>query len=92
MKRYEKLAEDLTTQIERGVYRPGERIPSVRQASSQHRLSITTVLRAYVILESRGLIESRPQSGYFVKARTLPSATLVNGVLTIEGGPDAPPY
>ena len=75
MKRYEKLAEDLATQIERGVYRPGERIPSVRQASSQHRLSITTVLRAYVILESRGLIESRPQSGYFVKARTLPSAT-----------------
>ncbi|KVD85728.1 2-aminoadipate aminotransferase [Burkholderia stagnalis] len=69
-KRYDKLADDLQAQIENGVYRPGERIPSVRQASRQHRLSITTVLRAYLVLESRGLIESRPQSGYFVKARS----------------------
>ena len=69
-KRYDKLADDLQAQIENGVYRPGERIPSVRQASRQHRISITTVLRAYLVLESRGLIESRPQSGYFVKART----------------------
>ncbi|KAB0684510.1 winged helix-turn-helix transcriptional regulator, partial [Burkholderia territorii] len=69
MKRYEQLADDLQAQIERGVYRPGERIPSVRQASRQQQLSVTTVLRAYLVLESRGLIESRPQSGYFVRAR-----------------------
>ena len=67
MKRYEQLADDLQAQIERGV--PGERIPSVRQASRQQQLSVTTVLRAYLVLESRGLIESRPQSGYFVRAR-----------------------
>lgn len=70
MKRYEKLADDIQAQIERGVYRPGERILSVRQASKQLRLSITTVLRAYLMLESRGLIDSRPQSGYFVRQRT----------------------
>nr|WP_249171379.1 PLP-dependent aminotransferase family protein [Burkholderia multivorans] len=69
VKRYEQLADDLHAQIERGVYRPGDRIPSVRHASRQHRLSVTTVLRAYLLLESRGLIESRPQSGYFVRAR-----------------------
>ncbi|WP_143188464.1 aminotransferase class I/II-fold pyridoxal phosphate-dependent enzyme, partial [Burkholderia ubonensis] len=74
MKRYDKLADDLEAQIDNGVYRPGERIPSVRQASRQHRLSITTVLRAYLVLESRGLIESRPQSGYFVKARIAQAA------------------
>ncbi|OXH84194.1 hypothetical protein CA830_32405, partial [Burkholderia multivorans] len=54
MKRYEQLADDLHAQIERGVYRPGDRIPSVRHASRQHRLSVTTVLRAYLLLESRG--------------------------------------
>ncbi|RQS47766.1 PLP-dependent aminotransferase family protein, partial [Burkholderia sp. Bp8984] len=43
--------------------------PSVRQASQQHRISITTVLHAYLLLESRGLLESRPQSGYFVNLR-----------------------
>ncbi|MEW6340730.1 MAG: PLP-dependent aminotransferase family protein [Paraburkholderia sp.] len=69
MKRYEKLAEDIETLIHQGVYRPGDRIPSVRQASQQHRISITTVIRAYLLLESRGILESRPQSGYFVSVR-----------------------
>ncbi|WP_179401375.1 PLP-dependent aminotransferase family protein [Burkholderia guangdongensis] len=66
MKLYEKLADDIEKSIRHGVYRHGERLPSVRQTSQQHRLSITTVIRAYVLLESRGLLTSRPQSGYFV--------------------------
>ncbi len=70
MKLYEKLAKDIEDQIHRGVFLAGERIPSVRQASQHHRLSITTVLRAYLLLESRGVIESRPQSGYFVREQS----------------------
>lgn len=69
VKRYEQLADEIDAMIRRGVYRPGERIASVRQASRQHGLSMTTVVRAYLVLESRGAIESRPQSGYFVRAR-----------------------
>ncbi|WP_420994607.1 PLP-dependent aminotransferase family protein [Cupriavidus sp. 30B13] len=66
MKLYEKFADDIERLIQQGVYRHGERLPSVRQASQQHRISITTVLHAYLLLESRGLLLSRPQSGYFV--------------------------
>ncbi|WP_020071417.1 aminotransferase-like domain-containing protein [Paraburkholderia caledonica] len=66
---YEKLADDIETVVRNGVYRPGDRVPSVRQASQQHRISITTVIRAYLLLESRGVLESRPQSGYFVSLR-----------------------
>ena len=69
MKLYEKLVSDIEQLVAKGVLLPGERIPSVRQTSQQHKLSITTVLRAYVKLESMGVIESRPQSGYFVRAR-----------------------
>jgi DNA-binding transcriptional MocR family regulator len=69
LKLFEKLAEEIESQIKRGVFLPGERIPSVRQASRQHRLSITTVVRAYLLLESRGQVESHPQSGYFVCRR-----------------------
>ena len=69
MKFYEKLANDIDALIGSGVLLPGERIPSVRHTSQQHKLSITTVLRAYALLESRGAIESRPQSGYFVRKR-----------------------
>ncbi len=32
-------------------------------------LSISTVLQAYSVLESQGLVEARPQSGYYVRAQ-----------------------
>jgi DNA-binding transcriptional MocR family regulator len=73
---YEKLAGDIREQIERGVFLPGERIPSVRHTSQHHKLSITTVIRAYVFLESQGVIESRPQSGYFVRPRAARASTM----------------
>lgn len=66
MKLYEKLARDIEGQILKGVYRDGERLQSVRETSRQRQVSITTVLRAYLLLESRGLIKSRPQSGFYV--------------------------
>jgi DNA-binding transcriptional MocR family regulator len=67
--RYHELAERIADLIERGIYPPGERIPSVRQMGQQQNLSISTVLQAYALLERQGLIEVRPQSGYYVRAR-----------------------
>jgi DNA-binding transcriptional MocR family regulator len=75
LKLYEQLAKNIDEQITRGMYLPGERIPSVRGTSQQNKLSITTVLRAYVLLESQGVIESRPQSGYFVRPRAAAAGT-----------------
>jgi DNA-binding transcriptional MocR family regulator len=66
---YERLATRLVRQIESGTYRVGDRIPSVRQAAREFGLSVTTILQAYQILEDRGWIESRPQSGYYVRPR-----------------------
>ena len=66
---YEQVARRVAGLIEQGTYSPGERIPSVRQMSRQQGVSISTVLQAYVLLEDRGLIEARPQSGYYVRAR-----------------------
>jgi DNA-binding transcriptional MocR family regulator len=67
VKLYEKLADEITEAVRRGVFAAGERIASVRQASQQHGVSIKTVLHAYALLESRGIVETRPQSGYFVR-------------------------
>jgi DNA-binding transcriptional MocR family regulator len=70
---YEQLAEQVAQLIEKGTYQPGDRIPSVRKMSQQQGVSISSVLQAYVLLESRGLIEARPQSGYYVRtAEALP--------------------
>ncbi|GAA5070043.1 PLP-dependent aminotransferase family protein [Lysobacter panacisoli] len=66
MKRYEALAEELARSIQAGVFRPGERLPSVRQTCAARRLSPSTVFQAYYLLEARGVIESRARSGYYV--------------------------
>lgn len=84
LKLYETLAADIAGQIAQGVIREGERIPSVRQTSQQHNLSVSTVIRAFLLLESQGVIESRPQSGYFVRRR--PTGT----VLPVPPAPPAP--
>jgi DNA-binding transcriptional MocR family regulator len=68
---YEKLANEIEEAVRRGVFGPGEKIASVRQASLQHEVSIKTVLHAYALLESRGILETRPQSGYFVRKKPL---------------------
>jgi DNA-binding transcriptional MocR family regulator len=65
--RYQQLAEGIADLIRQGTYPAGERIPSVRQMSQQQNLSISTVLQAYSLLERQGLIEARPQSGYYVR-------------------------
>ena len=64
---YETLAADLSGLIASGTFRPGDRLPSVRQLSAQRKVSVSTVLQAYLLLEDRGLIEARPQSGYYVR-------------------------
>jgi DNA-binding transcriptional regulator YhcF (GntR family) len=69
---YQQLAEDLSLAIARGTLPPGARLPSVRRTSQSRQLSLNTVVAAYRVLEDRGLIEARPQSGYYVRAR-LPS-------------------
>src|SRR5438128_4945241 len=66
---YKQVALRIAELIEHGTLRPGERVPSVRKLSEQEEVSIATVMQAYRLLENKGLIEARPQSGYYVKAR-----------------------
>ena len=66
MKRYEALAQEIAESIALGQLRPGERVPSVREASRTRGVSPSTVFEAYYLLEARGLLEARPRSGYFV--------------------------
>jgi|RhiMetdeSRZDD1v2_1073273.scaffolds.fasta_scaffold65127_2 DNA-binding transcriptional MocR family regulator len=68
---YEQVASKITQLISQGTIRPGERVPSVRKISHQQRISISTALQAYFLLENQGLIEARPQSGFYVRTRSL---------------------
>ena len=69
MKRYERHADDIAQLIHSGALRPGDRVPSVREASRTRGISPSTVFEAYYLLEAQGLIHARPRSGYYVSAR-----------------------
>src|SRR6266566_3278031 len=64
---YLQIAESMTQQVARGALRPGDRVPSLRRLSRQRRVSMSTALQAYLWLESRGYLEARPQSGFYVR-------------------------
>jgi DNA-binding transcriptional MocR family regulator len=64
---YKQVALRIAELIEHGTLRPGERVPSVRHCSKQQNVSIATVMQAYRVLENQGIIEARPQSGYYVR-------------------------
>jgi DNA-binding transcriptional MocR family regulator len=66
---YHRLADAVQVLIDDGTLRPGHRVPSVRRMSLQREVSVSTVVQAYTVLENRGLIEARPQSGYYVRAQ-----------------------
>ena len=64
---YLRVAQSLEKQIQKGAFSHGDQVPSVRELSRQHSVSISTVLQAYFWLENRGWIEARPKSGFYVR-------------------------
>ena len=64
---YERVARLVEAQISTGTLRANDRIPSVRSMSRTAKVSVSTVVQAYLHLENIGLIEARPQSGFYVR-------------------------
>jgi DNA-binding transcriptional MocR family regulator len=68
--KYEIVADAVETQISNGLLRANERVPSIRSMSRSFGVSVGTVIQAYLHLERRGLLQTRPRSGYFVSSST----------------------
>src|SRR5258708_34820970 len=64
--RHEELAGFITGLVDSGTLSVGARVPSLRQISKQRQISVSSALQAYRMLEDRGVLEARPQSGYYV--------------------------
>jgi len=71
IKKYEQIVRRIQDFITLGTLKDGERVPSIRSMANQMGVSIMTVLEGYRRLENLGLIESRPQSGYYVRPKAL---------------------
>ncbi|KFF17427.1 PLP-dependent aminotransferase family protein [Chryseobacterium sp. JM1] len=63
---YNEIADGIASQIRNGVLKAGDKLPSVRMMCQEHQVSMNTAKRVFLELESQSLIESKPQSGYFV--------------------------
>ena len=64
---YRQVIDLISENIDSGTLRPGDRLPSLRRMSSRIGVSIPTVRQAYVELERQRRVESRPQSGFYVR-------------------------
>lgn len=65
-RKYEEIAEQISNWIFESAYGPGDRLPSIRTLSKTTRVSVTTVIAALRLLESRGLVEAKDRAGYFI--------------------------
>lgn len=66
---YRQVIDLIQGHIDSGTLRPGDRLPSLRRMSDRVGVSVPTVRQAYLELERQRRVESRPQSGFYVRAR-----------------------
>ncbi|ABA88843.1 helix-turn-helix transcriptional regulator with aminotransferase domain, GntR family [Syntrophotalea carbinolica DSM 2380] len=81
---YQAVCKKIQEMIGKGTFRQGERIPSIRVLSREMKISPNTVMAAYAQLENMGLIEARPQSGFYVKPQALSHGIKRSGGLLRE--------
>lgn len=63
---YQQVGKGIEHQIRTEAITRGDKLPSLRMLCQLHGISQSTAMKVYYELEAKGLIESRPQSGYFV--------------------------
>ncbi len=64
---FEQIADQVEAALARGELRPGEKLPSARALAEALRVNPNTVIRAFELLEQRGISETRRGLGTFVR-------------------------
>lgn len=73
---YNEIAGNIANKIKAGILKAGERLPSIRILSKEHGISMNTAKRIYLELEAQSLVQSKPQSGFFVSPLSYLKLTL----------------
>jgi DNA-binding transcriptional MocR family regulator len=84
---YRQVIDLINENIDSGTLRSGDRLPSLRKMSQSAGVSIPTVRQAYIELERQRRIESRPQSGFYVRPKA--ANDMVSPAPTSSGRPAA---
>jgi DNA-binding transcriptional regulator YhcF (GntR family) len=64
--KYKQVVDLLISDIESGIFKIGQRIPSINETSEDLLISRDTVEKAYVYLRKKGILESVRGKGYYV--------------------------
>ena len=78
---YAQIAGEFRGQIDKGVLRSGDKLPSIRALRRGRRVSAATVMEAYLRLERDGYVRARDRSGFYVAqpaTRALPEPQVAN--------------
>ena len=67
---YLQLEDQIKTRIIAGVYRPGEKLPSVRELAAEAAVNPNTMQKALTELERSGLVYAQRTSGRFITEDT----------------------
>jgi DNA-binding transcriptional regulator YhcF (GntR family) len=80
--KYLQVEEMILTDIESGIFKQGQRIPSINETSEELLLSRDTVEKAYTNLRKKGILISVKGKGYYVNktatGRRLKIALIIN--------------
>ena len=88
MTKADRIADHLRAQIDAGVYRPGDRLPSLRALRTQYGVSVGTVVKALHRLEFEARVAAQNKARFLVLApptRRLPQALTPHSAT--EGSP-----
>ena len=66
-KKFERIADDLRSQIRAEKLAPGEKLPSETKLAQEHATSVPTVRQALALLQAEGMIEKEHGRGNFVR-------------------------
>lgn len=68
--KFRQVMDVIVNMVKNEVLKPGDKVPSLRRMSEDQSVSISTVMQAYMELETVGVLEAKPQSGFYVSKGT----------------------
>ena len=85
---YEQVYEAVKVHIEQGLFRPGQRLPSIRAMAAQLGVSKITVEQAYLQLATEGYIQAHNKAPYEVLEIPQPLGGYYDGMTPINSMSD----
>ena len=80
--KYKQVVDLIISDIEAGIFKSGQRVPSINETSEELLISRDTVEKAYVYLRKNGILSSVRGKGYYVNQvnlhKTIKVALVIN--------------